>query len=176
MGISDHMTCLLRNLYAGQEVTVVTGHGTTDWFKIMKGVHQGCILSPCFLISMKSASWEMLGSMKHKLESRLQWEISVTSDVQMAPPLWQKAKKNWRASWWKWKKSAWSQCEELCPWQRSWGRRLDIHKGVIKPQETPCSRASTPQTRVYLLYCFILSPTPLTLQGADPHYLSLRRS
>ena len=47
MGIPDYLTCLLRNLYAGQEVTVRTGHGTTDWFQIGKGVHQGCILSPC---------------------------------------------------------------------------------------------------------------------------------
>ena len=47
MGISDHLVCLLRNLYAGQEVTVRTGHGTTDWFQIRKGVCQGCILSPC---------------------------------------------------------------------------------------------------------------------------------
>ena len=46
MGIPDHLTCLLRNLYAGQEATVSTGHGTTDWFQIGKGVHQGCILSP----------------------------------------------------------------------------------------------------------------------------------
>ena len=48
MGISDHLTCLLRNLYAAQEATVRTGNGTTDWFQIRKGVHQGCILSPCF--------------------------------------------------------------------------------------------------------------------------------
>ena len=47
MGIPDHLTCLLRNLYSGQEATVRTGHGTTDWFQIRKGVHQGCILSPC---------------------------------------------------------------------------------------------------------------------------------
>ena len=47
MGISDHLACLLRNLYAGQEATVRTGHGTTDWFQIGKGVHKGCILSPC---------------------------------------------------------------------------------------------------------------------------------
>ena len=47
MGMPDHLTCLLRNLYAGQEATVRTGHGTTDWFQIGKGVHQGCILSPC---------------------------------------------------------------------------------------------------------------------------------
>ena len=49
MGIPDHLTCLLKNLYAGQEATVRTGHGTTDWFQIGKGVRQGCILSPCLL-------------------------------------------------------------------------------------------------------------------------------
>ena len=49
MGIPDHLTCLFRNLYAGQEATVRTGHGTTDWFQIGKGVPQGCILSPCLL-------------------------------------------------------------------------------------------------------------------------------
>ena len=49
MGIPDHLTCLLRNLYAGQEATVRTGHGTADWFQLGKGVGQGCILSPCFL-------------------------------------------------------------------------------------------------------------------------------
>ena len=71
MGIPDHLTCLLRNLYAGQEATVRTGHGTTDWFPIGKGVHQGCILSPCLFTYMQSTSWETLGWMKHKLESRL---------------------------------------------------------------------------------------------------------
>ena len=48
MGVPDHLTCVLKNLYAGQEATVRTGHGTTDWFQIGKGVHQGYILSPCF--------------------------------------------------------------------------------------------------------------------------------
>ena len=47
MGIPDHLTCLLRNLYAGQEATVRTGHGTTDWFQMEKGIYQGCIMSPC---------------------------------------------------------------------------------------------------------------------------------
>ena len=57
IGIPDHLTCLLRNLYAGQEATVRTGHGTTDWFQIEKGVCQGCILSPClYLTYMQSAS------------------------------------------------------------------------------------------------------------------------
>ena len=88
MGISDHLSCLLRNLYAGQEVTVRTGHGTTDWFKIGKGVRQGCIL----LTYMQSTSREMLCWKKNKLESSLPGEISVTSDMQMTPPLWQKVK------------------------------------------------------------------------------------
>ena len=54
MGIPDHLTCLLRNLYAGQEATVRTGHGTTDWFQIGKGVRQGCICHPAYLTYMQS--------------------------------------------------------------------------------------------------------------------------
>ena len=70
MRVPHHLTCLLKNLYAGQE-TFRTGHGTTDWFQIGKGVHQGCILSPSYLTYMQSTSWGMLGWRKHKLESRL---------------------------------------------------------------------------------------------------------
>ena len=55
MGIPEHLTCLLRNLYAGQEATVRTGHGTTDWFQIRKGIHQGCILSPYAQYIMRNA-------------------------------------------------------------------------------------------------------------------------
>ena len=90
MGIPDQQTCFLRNLYAGQEATVRTGHGTTDWFQIEKGVCQGCI----YLTYIQSTSFEMPGWMKHKLQSRLTGEISITSDMQMTPPLWQKMKKN----------------------------------------------------------------------------------
>ena len=94
-GMPDHLICLLRNLHAGQEATVRIGHGTTDWLQIGKGVHQGCILSPClFNLYMQSTSWEILDWMKHKLESRLLGEISITSDMQRTPPLWQKLKKN----------------------------------------------------------------------------------
>ena len=94
MGIPDHLTCLLKNLYAGQEATVRTGHGTTDWFQMGKGVCQGCILSPrlfnfCAEHIMRNAGWK-----KHRLESRLPGEISITSDMQMTPPLWQKVKRN----------------------------------------------------------------------------------
>ena len=71
IGITDHHTCLLRNLYTDQEAIVRTRHGTKDWFKIEKGVHHGCILSPAYLIYMQSTLSKILGWMKHKLESRL---------------------------------------------------------------------------------------------------------
>ena len=103
MGISDYLTCLLRNLYAGQEATVRTGHGTTDWFQIGKGMPQGCILSPCLFNFYKSTSWGMLGWRKHKQESRLPGEISVTSDMQRTPPLWRKWRRT-KDSWWIWKR------------------------------------------------------------------------
>ena len=89
MGMPDHLTCLLRNLYADQEATVRTGHGTTDWFQIGKGVHQGCILSPCLFNLYAEYITRNSG-----LESTLLGEISVTSDMQMTPPLWQKVKRN----------------------------------------------------------------------------------
>ena len=69
--IPDHLICLQRNLYAGQEARVRNGHGTTDWFQIGKGVHQGCILSPVYVTFMQSTSGKTLGWRKHKLESRL---------------------------------------------------------------------------------------------------------
>ena len=94
MGIADHLTCLLRNLYAGQEATVRTGHGTTDWFKLGKEYVKAVYCHPAYLTYMQSTSHKMLGWMKHKLKSRLPGEISVTSDMQMTPPYWQKAKKN----------------------------------------------------------------------------------
>ena len=91
MGIPDYLTCLLRNLYAGEEATVRTGHGTTDWFQIGKRVHQGCILSPLFNFYAEYIM-RKLGWRKHKLDqSRLLGEILITSDMQMIPPLWQKA-------------------------------------------------------------------------------------
>ena len=86
IGIPDHLSCLLRNLYAGQEATVRTGRGTTDWFQIGKGVRQGCILSSCLFNFCTEFIMRMLGWMKHRTESRLLGEISRTSDVQMTPP------------------------------------------------------------------------------------------
>ena len=87
MEIPGHLTCLLRSLYAGQEATVRTGHGATDWFQIGKGVLKGYIFSPAYLPSMQSTSCEMPGWMKDKLESRLLGEISITLDIQMTTTL-----------------------------------------------------------------------------------------
>ena len=94
MGTPDHLTCLLRNLYAGQEATVRTGHATTDWFQTGKGVRQGCILPPCLFNLYAEYIMRNAGLEEDKLESRLLGEISITSDMQMTPSLWQKVKKN----------------------------------------------------------------------------------
>ena len=92
MKITDHLSCLLRNLYAGQEVTVRTGHGRTDWFQIRKGV-----CHPASLTYMQCISCKMLGWMKHKLILRLLGEISITSDMQIMAYLrllWQQYGRN----------------------------------------------------------------------------------
>ena len=90
MGIPDHLTCLLRNLYAGQEATVLSGHGKTDWFHIGKGVHQGCILSPCLFNLYAGYIMRNPGLEEAQIEFRLPGEISI-ADMQMTPPFWQKA-------------------------------------------------------------------------------------
>ena len=92
--IPDHLTCILRNLYAGQVATVRTGYGTRDWFQIGKEYIKAVYCHLAYLNYMQSTSSEMPGWMKHKLESRLLGEISIISDMQMTPPLWQKAKNN----------------------------------------------------------------------------------
>ena len=95
MGIPDHLTCLLRNLYAGQEATVRTGHGTTAWFQIGKGVHQGCILSPCLFNLYAEYIMRNAGLEEAQAGIKIaRGEMSVTSDMQMIPPLWQKVKRN----------------------------------------------------------------------------------
>ena len=81
-----------ENLYAGQEATVRTGHGRTDWFQIGKGVHQGCILSPCLFNLYAEYIMRNTGLDEHMLESRLLGEISITSHMQMTAPFWQKVK------------------------------------------------------------------------------------
>ena len=85
-GIPDHLTCLLRSLLSGQESTVKTGHGKTGWFKIGKGVCQGCILSLSLFSLYAEYICEMPGWMNHNLESRLLGEISIISNMQMILP------------------------------------------------------------------------------------------
>ena len=92
MGIPDHLTCLLRNLYAGQEATIRNGHGTTDWFQIGKGVHQGCILSPCLFNLYAEYLMRNTGLDEAQAGIKIPGEISITSDMQTTPPLWQKVK------------------------------------------------------------------------------------
>ena len=92
MGIPDHLTCLLRKLYAGQETTVITGHGTTDWFQIGKGVLQGCILSPCLFTLYAEYIMKNTGLKEAQAGIKIVGELSITSNMQMMPRLWQKMK------------------------------------------------------------------------------------
>ena len=91
MGIPDHLTCLLRNLYAAPAATVRTGHGTTDWFKIGKAVCQGCLLLPCLFnlhveyIMQNAGLDEYQARIKLEYQARLPGEISTTSDMQIIP-------------------------------------------------------------------------------------------
>ena len=94
MEIPDHLTCLLRSLHAGQEATVRTGHGTTDWFQIGKGLHQGCILSPCLFNLCAEYIVRNAGVEETQAGIRIAGEISITSDMQMILPLWQKMRRN----------------------------------------------------------------------------------
>ena len=94
MGVPDYFTCLLRNLYAGQEATVTTGHGTTDWFKIEKGIRQGYILSPCLFnlyaeYIMQNAGLDEVQA-GNKIAGRNINNLRYADDT----TLWQKAKKN----------------------------------------------------------------------------------
>ena len=103
MGIHDHLTWLLRNLYAGQEATIKTGHGT-DWFQIGKGVRQGCILSPC-LFNLY-AEYIMRNPGLEEAQAGIKIAGRNINNLRYADDttLMQKVKKNQRASWWKWKR------------------------------------------------------------------------
>ena len=92
MGIPDHLTCLLRNLYAGQEAEVRTEYGTTDWFQIRKGVHQSCILSPCLFNLYVEYIMQHARLDEAQAEIKIARRISITSVMQRTPPLWQKVK------------------------------------------------------------------------------------
>ena len=94
MGIPDHLNCLLRNLYSGQEATVRTGHGTTDWFQIGKGVYQGCILSPC-LFNLY-AEYIMQNARLDEAQAGIKIAGRNINNLRYVDDttLWQKAKKN----------------------------------------------------------------------------------
>ena len=94
MGIPDHHTCLLSNLYAGQEATVRTGHGKTDWFQIGKGVCQGYILSPCLFNLYAEHIMQNTGLDEAQAGVKIARGNISNSGMQMTPPLWQKEKKN----------------------------------------------------------------------------------
>ena len=94
MGIPDHLTCLLRNLDAGQEATVRTGHGTADWFQIGKGIRQGYILSPCLFNLYAKYIMRNTGLEEAQAGIKITRRNINNLDMQMTPPLWQKVKKN----------------------------------------------------------------------------------
>ena len=97
MGIPDHLTCLLRNLYGGQEATVRTGHGTVDWFQIGEGIPQGFILLACLFNLYAEYVMRNAGLVEAQNGIKILGELSITSDMHMTPPLWHKVK-NYRAS------------------------------------------------------------------------------
>ena len=94
MGIPDHLTCLLRNLYAGQEATFRTGHGTTDWFQIGKGACQSCVLSPCLFSLYAECIMQNAGLEEAQAGIKIAGRNINNLDMQMTPPLWQKVKRN----------------------------------------------------------------------------------
>ena len=123
MGIPDHLTCLLRNLYAGQEATVRTGHGTTDGSKSEKESVKAVYCHLAYLTYMQSTSCKMPGWMKHKLESRFSGEIAITSGMQMTPPYGRKRRatkepleESERGEWKSWLKTQHSKNKDHGIW------------------------------------------------------------
>ena len=104
MGIPDHLTCLLRNLYGGQEATVKTGHGTTDWFQIGKGVWQGCILSPC-LFNLY-AEYIMRNTGLEEAQARIKIARRNINNLRYADDttLMAESEEELKISWWQWKR------------------------------------------------------------------------
>ena len=98
MGIPDHLTCLLRNLYASQEATVRTGHGARVWFQIWKGVCQGCILSPYLFNLYAEYIMQNTGLDEAQAGIKIAGRISITPEMPMTPLVWQKVKRNSKAS------------------------------------------------------------------------------
>ena len=122
MGIPDNLTCLLRNLYAGQEATIRTGHGITDWFQIGKGVHQGCILSPCLFnlyagYIMRNAGLEEAQT-GIKIDGRNINNLRYADDTTFMAESEEKLKNLWC---WSWNSNTLAtSCEESTHWKRPW--------------------------------------------------------
>ena len=94
MGIPDHLTCLLRNLYAGQEAIVRIGYETKDWFHTGKGIRQRCIMSSCLFNLYAECIMQNARLYEAQAGIKIAGGKSTTSDMQMTPPLWQKVKRN----------------------------------------------------------------------------------
>ena len=113
MGIPDHLTCLLRNLYAGQEATVRTGHGTMDWFQIGKGAHQGSILSPC-LFNLY-AEYIMRNAGLDEAQDGI-----ITSHMKIIPPLWLPCCLSWQRILLQCRRPGFSPWVGKIPWGGAW--------------------------------------------------------
>ena len=161
MGIPDHLTCLLRNLYAGQEATVRTGHGTTDWFQIGKGVRQGCILPPC-LFNLY-AEYIMRNSWldKAQAEIKIPGEISITSDMQKDTTLTTESKKELKSLLMKVKES-----EKV-------GLKLSIQKTKIMAS-SPITSWQIDGETVETVADFIFSGSKFTADGDCGHEIKRR--
>ena len=122
MGIPDHLTCLLRNLYAGQEATVRSEHGTTYWFQIGKGIRQGYILSLC-LFNLY-AEYIMRNTRVIEAQTGIKIAKRNISNLRYSDTtLMAKSERNWRTSWWKWKRKVKEEC----------GLKLNVQKTKIMP-------------------------------------------
>ena len=113
MGIPDHLTCLLRNLYAGQEATVRTGHGTVDWFQIRKGARQGSILSPC-LFNLYT-EYIMRNAGLDEAQDGI-----ITSHMQIIPPLWLPCCLSWQRILLQCRRPGFNPWVGKIPWRRAW--------------------------------------------------------
>ena len=103
MGIPDHLTCHLRNLYAGEEAKVRTGHGTTDWFQIRKGVHQSCVLSPCINLNEEYIMWN---ARLDEIQAGIKIAGTNSNNLRYADDttLTAESKEELKSPWWKWKR------------------------------------------------------------------------
>ena len=163
MGMPDHLTCLLRNLYAGQEATVRTGHGTTEWLQIGKGVRQGCMLSPCLFNFYAECIMRNAGLEEAQAGIKIARRISITSDMQMIPPLWQKVKRN---------------LMKVKEEREKVGLKLNIHKTKIMASDPITSWQINGET-VETVSDFIFLDSKITADGDCSHeikrHLLLRR-